>query len=141
MVNHPPHYAHHPCFTMECHSLATMMTFDAGNALKYLWRWSMKGKEAEDLDKAAWYLDHTDQVFRLPPDAWPAEWTDLHAQALGDTDRWCSDHAGEGSVMEASIDAIERLLNLDVSTARKFTTVARERLTANGPTLPESHTA
>ena len=28
-----------------------------GNCMKYLWRYDYKGKQVEDLKKAAWYLD------------------------------------------------------------------------------------
>jgi hypothetical protein len=32
------------------------MTFDAGNAFKYIWRHSDKGTPVQDLCKAVWYL-------------------------------------------------------------------------------------
>jgi hypothetical protein len=63
MVNHPPHYTEHPVFTMECHDIARHMTFDAGNALKYLWRCDQKGNRRKDLEKARWYLQHADRVW------------------------------------------------------------------------------
>ena len=56
MVNHPPHYTVHPVFTGECHDYAKHMTFDQGNAFKYLWRVAGKGDMRENLSKAMWYL-------------------------------------------------------------------------------------
>lgn len=57
MVNHPPHYAAHPVFTRECHYYSKYMTFDQGNAFKYLWRCAAKGDMHENLNKAVWYLN------------------------------------------------------------------------------------
>ena len=57
MVNHPPHYAAHPVFKRECHYYTKYMTFDQGNAFKYLWRCAAKGDMRENLDKAVWYLN------------------------------------------------------------------------------------
>lgn len=57
MVNHPPHYTVHPVFTGECHDYAKYMTFDQGNAFKYLWRCAGKGDMAENVRKALWYLN------------------------------------------------------------------------------------
>lgn len=56
MVNHPPHYTVHPVFTGECHDYAKHMTFDQGNAFKYLWRCAAKGDMTENVRKAVWYL-------------------------------------------------------------------------------------
>lgn len=39
------------------------MTFNRGNAIKYIWRAGDKGNEIEDLKKAIWYL--TDEIKRL----------------------------------------------------------------------------
>jgi hypothetical protein len=33
------------------------MSFNLGNALKYIWRADLKGKAIEDLKKAKWYLE------------------------------------------------------------------------------------
>lgn len=59
-VNHPRHYAAHPRFTVECIEITRLMSFDAGNALKYLWRHSQKNG-AEDLQKANWYVRDLDE--------------------------------------------------------------------------------
>lgn len=57
MVNNPPHYTVHPVFTGECHDYAKYMTFDQGNAFKYLWRCAAKGDMSENVRKAMWYLN------------------------------------------------------------------------------------
>jgi hypothetical protein len=57
-VNHPSHYTSHPS-GIECVTIAEHHNFNVGNAIKYLWRAGLKGKETqhvEDLEKAAWYV-------------------------------------------------------------------------------------
>lgn len=60
MVNHPPHYT---AGKMECiDAIEAMLTpeefkgFLKGQVVKYLWRARLKGAEAQDQQKAAWYL-------------------------------------------------------------------------------------
>jgi len=55
-VNNPRHYTSHPS-GVECIEIAEHMNFCLGNAVKYIWRASLKGKEVEDLRKARWYID------------------------------------------------------------------------------------
>lgn len=55
-VNHPKHYVSHPS-GVECIEITEHMNFNLGNAIKYIWRASLKGKEIEDLRKAKWYVD------------------------------------------------------------------------------------
>ena len=55
-VNNPRHYTSHPS-GVECIEIAEHMSFNLGNAVKYIWRASLKGKEVEDLRKARWYID------------------------------------------------------------------------------------
>ena len=55
-VNHPKHYTSHPS-GVECIEITEHMNFCLGNAVKYVWRASLKGKEIEDLRKARWYID------------------------------------------------------------------------------------
>jgi hypothetical protein len=55
-VNHPKHYTSHPS-GVECIEITEHMNFNLGNATKYIWRGSLKGKEVEDLKKAIWYLE------------------------------------------------------------------------------------
>jgi hypothetical protein len=61
-VNHPSHYNSNPS-GVECITVVEHMTFNVGNAVKYLWRAGLKGnsdeqraKHLEDLKKAAWYV-------------------------------------------------------------------------------------
>lgn len=58
-VNHPQHYN---TGSIECiDGIVAAMGIDAaidfceGNVLKYAWRAKHKGKELEDMQKAAWY--------------------------------------------------------------------------------------
>lgn len=55
MVNHPDHYNAHPS-GVECIDVVEHMSFNLGNAVKYIWRADEKGKALEDLEKAVWYL-------------------------------------------------------------------------------------
>jgi hypothetical protein len=61
-VNHPKHYTAHPS-GVECIEITEHMNFCLGNAVKYIWRASLKGKEVEDLKKARWYIDR--EISRL----------------------------------------------------------------------------
>lgn len=56
MVNHPPHYTNHPS-GVECIQITEHMTFNVGNAIKYLWRAYQKGAPIQDLKKAAFYVN------------------------------------------------------------------------------------
>ena len=60
VVNNPDHYN---TGNVECiEAIEESMTPEAfrgylkGNCMKYLWRYSYKGKPVEDLQKAQWYL-------------------------------------------------------------------------------------
>lgn len=60
-VNRPSHYTQGgiECIdairaSMSAHQFSGFLK---GNVIKYLWRFEHKGKPAEDLKKAAWYLD------------------------------------------------------------------------------------
>ena len=55
-VSHPEHYTANPS-GIECIEITEHMDFCLGNAIKYIWRASLKGKAIEDLQKARWYLD------------------------------------------------------------------------------------
>ena len=55
-VNHPPHYLKHPS-GVECIQITEHMTFNLGNAIKYIWRADHKNDALEDLKKARWYID------------------------------------------------------------------------------------
>lgn len=60
-VNHPPHYqsdAKCPVCDqeIECIDITRNMSFNLGNAMKYIWRCEHKGNKKQDLQKAVWYL-------------------------------------------------------------------------------------
>jgi len=57
-VDHPAHYNQHPS-GVECIDVVEHMTFNVGNAVKYLWRAGLKDSTPalEDLQKAAWYIN------------------------------------------------------------------------------------
>jgi hypothetical protein len=56
-IDHPPHYNAHPS-GVECITITEHMSFNAGNAVKYIWRAGLKSEEPiEDLMKARWYID------------------------------------------------------------------------------------
>lgn len=54
LVNHPPHY-NADRFGIECIALTRLCSFNAGNAVKYIWRHAEKNG-VEDLRKARVYL-------------------------------------------------------------------------------------
>ena len=54
-INHPKHYTSHPS-GVECIQVTEHMSFNLGNAVKYLWRADEKGAPLDDLKKAAWYI-------------------------------------------------------------------------------------
>ena len=55
-VDHPKHYNANPS-GVECITVVEHMTFNVGNAIKYLWRAGLKGAAIVDLEKARWYID------------------------------------------------------------------------------------
>ena len=56
-VNHPKHYNSHPA-GIECIDVVEHLSFNVGNAIKYLWRAGLKSKDPiEDLRKAIWYIN------------------------------------------------------------------------------------
>ena len=55
-VNHPQHYTSHPS-GVECITVTRHMSFNLGNAMKYIWRADLKGNSVEDLKKAAFYIN------------------------------------------------------------------------------------
>jgi hypothetical protein len=54
-VNNPKHYTSHPS-GIECLEITRHMGFNLGNVMKYIWRADLKGKDIQDLEKAAFYL-------------------------------------------------------------------------------------
>lgn len=55
-VSHPSHYTGHST-EIECIMFTRNMSFDAGNAFKYVWRAGEKDDIVQDLQKALWYID------------------------------------------------------------------------------------
>jgi hypothetical protein len=53
-VSKPKHYNTHPS-GVQCIEIVEHMSFNIGNAVKYLWRHQEKGG-VEDLQKARWYI-------------------------------------------------------------------------------------
>jgi Protein of unknwon function (DUF3310) len=63
-VDHPRHYNAHPS-GIECIDVVEHMTFNVGNAVKYLWRAGVKSEDPiEDLQKAAWYIQREIELRR-----------------------------------------------------------------------------
>ena len=56
-VSHPKHYANGMTTEVECIMLTRWMSFDIGNAFKYVWRAGHKDDFTQELDKALWYLE------------------------------------------------------------------------------------
>ena len=54
-VNHPQHYNALPS-GIECIDVVEHLSFNIGNAVKYLWRHEHKNG-IEDLQKAKWYIE------------------------------------------------------------------------------------
>jgi hypothetical protein len=54
-VDHPKHYNVHPS-GIECIDVVEHMSFNIGNAVKYLWREGEKGYPVKDMKKAVWYI-------------------------------------------------------------------------------------
>lgn len=68
-VNHPPHYT--GSNGIECwDAIKASMSpeefkgFLKGNAIKYLWRYRLKGKPLEDLEKAIFYITKLEYEFK-----------------------------------------------------------------------------
>ena len=63
-VHHPSHYTSHPS-GIECIEITRHMSFNIGNAIKYLWLNGKKGGQPaiQDLQKAVWYIQ--DEIKRL----------------------------------------------------------------------------
>lgn len=57
VVEHPKHYTEHPS-GVECIQITEHMTFNCGNAVKYIWRNGLKdgNPSVQDLEKARWYI-------------------------------------------------------------------------------------
>jgi len=56
VVNNPKHYTSHPS-GIDCIQITEHMSFNLGNAIKYIWRSDLKNDAIEDLSKAQWYIE------------------------------------------------------------------------------------
>ena len=52
----PQHYQDHPS-GVQCIEVTEHMSFNVGNAIKYLWRCGKKDDPIQELSKARWYLE------------------------------------------------------------------------------------
>jgi hypothetical protein len=68
VVNNPSHYntGEIECIDAikESMSSVAFKGYLKGNCMKYLWRYDYKGKQVQDLQKAAWYLNKLTDVVR-----------------------------------------------------------------------------
>jgi Protein of unknwon function (DUF3310). len=56
-INHPKHYNSHPS-GIECIVITEHMSFNLGNAVKYIWRAFLKSEDWKtDLQKAVWCIN------------------------------------------------------------------------------------
>lgn len=84
-VNHPKHYcsSNAKCsncnHAIECIDVTRHLSFNLGNAIKYLWRYELKNG-AEDLEKAIWYIK--DEIKRLAKDSASQKPDDVDFEAL-----------------------------------------------------------
>lgn len=62
-IRNPEHYTSHPS-GIECLEITKYMDFCLGNAIKYIWRSSLKGAEIEDLQKAIFYIETKIKLLR-----------------------------------------------------------------------------
>jgi hypothetical protein len=114
MVNHPPHYTATTTIPFECIDVVRDMTFNAGNAVKYVWRADRKNG-AEDLRKAQWYLRdaiaHGDPVYigRTP---WQhGARLDVVIRAQNDLHRARFFAAISGRLLGDALEAVDSLLD------------------------------
>lgn len=67
MVDHPDHYNRHPA-GVEVIDIIEELSFNVGNAIKYLMRAPHKGEEIRDYEKAVWYIQREIERKRLRND-------------------------------------------------------------------------
>ncbi len=65
MVNAPQHYRGHAS-GVECIDITEHMSFNAGNAMKYVYRRNDKWNTLEDIKKARWYM-HRHATYKAAP--------------------------------------------------------------------------
>ncbi|TYC49920.1 DUF3310 domain-containing protein [Weissella muntiaci] len=70
LVNHPDHYKKFSFEAIEVidevvPAFGPKLSFSIGNALKYILRAPFKGTTRQDLEKAAWYLEHAIELLDM----------------------------------------------------------------------------
>lgn len=86
IVQKPKHYNDHPS-GVEAIELCELMTFNAGNCFKYLYRRGSKGNLVQDLDKALWYARReSDRIDAMTLSQDERRWK-IHNLAFGDVER------------------------------------------------------
>lgn len=70
-VDHPRHYNAHPS-GIEAITVCEYMSFNIGNAVKYLWRADHKGG-ITDLQKSVWYINREIERLSVPVPVPPME--------------------------------------------------------------------
>lgn len=113
MVNHPPHYKPLDGVTFDCITVTRDMTFNAGNAVKYMWRADNKNGR-QDVEKARWYINdairYGDPVFIGSAwGKWHNRMTEL-ARAQTDPHRCGFFLAIRGGLMESALRALNEML-------------------------------
>lgn len=68
VVERPKHYNSHPS-GLEAIDICEHLTFNLGNAVKYLWRAGLKNDETEDLKKALWYIKRERELEKVYDEA------------------------------------------------------------------------
>jgi hypothetical protein len=92
-VNHPRHYTSNPS-GVECIDVAETMTFNRGNALKYIWRAGLKSDDViKDLKKAVWYVNR--EITRLQKLNGQVEISEEHRTARTPTSNGLGEAPGE----------------------------------------------
>lgn len=88
VVDHPPHYTAHPS-NVEAIELCEWLSFNTGNALKYVWRAGQKGSRREDLSKALWYIEReiSRKVHGMPTEGLPNEFLAARARLVVQQER------------------------------------------------------
>lgn len=68
-VNHPPHYNQGNVECIDAMEAAfgreAVADFCVINSFKYIWRYKLKNRPVEDLEKSVWYLNKTLELLNL----------------------------------------------------------------------------
>ena len=64
-INHPKHYNSHPS-GIEIIDVIEHLSFNVGNAIKYLYRAGKKDSTAQEYNKAIWYIRREQERLQVP---------------------------------------------------------------------------